>query len=291
MQNPYFLAEKFKNYLAEILRTLPFIAQHPELLLPLSGGKFLRAQLIFSLSESFQSSASSPYPAAAAVELIHTATLLHDDLIDRGERRRGTPTVWKAHGTETAVLLGDWLMLQALEQLTLTHRIELISEFTQQLMRVCSAEILQEIETRPSPPDREEQWAICKTIAREKTGALFAFSAVSGAPKNSPKPLINALRESGFKVGTAYQLADDLIDTLDREETTGKSAGTDAARKKLTAASCPTQSRPNILNEINVLLAEATQLLTPWPNQQNAMGEYIARTIQPFLDSYFSAEK
>ena len=126
------------------------------------------------------------------MEIIHGASLLHDDVIDGGLLRRGAPTFWKKHGTNGAILLGDLLVFKGLDLLIQVDRPDLLQELINMSADVCQSEVEQELLLRGSPGTWEE----CEQIARAKTGSLFAFAAVAAA-SDAPGQ-IEALREAGL---------------------------------------------------------------------------------------------
>ena len=217
----------------------------PSALLP---GKMLRTALAARLSEH----ASRPLNietlvrSCAAVELVHTASLLHDDVIDRGLIRRGVKTFWKAVTPSVAVLTGDLLLCVALDIIQKTEKGRYSELFSDKIREVCRAEIEQELVFRGKELDE----SICLRLAREKTGPLFAIAGKVCGGEN--QELSSALEESGYLVGTAYQLADDLLDIVGNENICGKTLGTDIERGKFTL--------PHILDAPQRIIDEISDL-------------------------------
>lgn len=185
--------------------------------------------------------------AGAAVEMLHAASLLHDDIVDGGTRRRGAPALWVSEGARAAVILGDLLMSLAVEciQETLPDRIPLLVATFREM---CEAEVEQEF----SLLGDDASWARCLSIARRKTGSLFGF-AVACAGGDDAR-LTDALRHTGYALGTAYQLADDFLDTAPDPAAADKTLGTDQLGGKLTAASVTPEDAPPIPEAIAALL-------------------------------------
>jgi len=169
---------------------------------------------------------------AAVVEMIHNATLLHDDVIDEGQKRRGMPTVNNLSGNECAVLLGDFLFSRVFKMCTdLGPRVAGVIAAT--AVQVCEGELRQGIQ--------KQNWQLSESeyidIISEKSGALFSGcchlgSLLAGAGEKQ----IQSLSRFGRDVGIAFQIADDLMDIVGDESKTGKTLGSDADKNKLTLA-------------------------------------------------------
>ena len=168
-------------------------------------GKMLRALLTMRLGRALSSDGRRILDCAAAVELAHFASLLHDDLIDGDTSRRGKPALWIARGPRYAVLAGDYLVSRAIRMI---HRSapDLLGLFSETIAEMCEAEFEQEIFGRRA---RLEEHRLAK-ISERKTGSLFGFAAACAAEKAGA--LRNALEKAGRIVGTAYQIADDSRD-------------------------------------------------------------------------------
>ncbi|HMO49920.1 MAG TPA: polyprenyl synthetase family protein [Kiritimatiellia bacterium] len=241
------------------------------------SGKMLRSRLVLQVGEAAGVPGNTLLHAAAAVEMIHAASLLHDDVIDGGFLRRGVPTFWVERGVPGAILVGDLMLFKALE---LVSRVE-DSRLTRQLIRmtgeVCDAESEQELLLRNTAPT----WENCLKIARRKTGALFAFAAF--ACGGTDEALSQALNEAGYIIGTAYQLADDILDAKGTPEQSGKSHGSDHARHKTTAVTANTDTGRDPIAYVEDLCRQAEALLAPWPAILTAWREFMTRDMQPAL--------
>lgn len=246
-------------------------------------GKMLRPRLLLSLGNANQTEESILIKAAAAVDIIHGASLLHDDVIDGGILRRGAPTFWKKHGTNGAILFGDFLMFKALSLLMPTDRSDLLKELINRSGEVCQSEVEQELILRGTPGT----WADCEQVARYKTGSLFAFAAVAGSSGDEDQ--VNALREAGFILGTAYQLADDILDASGNEEISGKTLGTDHLRKKTTALTAQSDAPEDPIAYIFCMLDNSSALLANWPEVQQAWDSFLDVTMRPLLGKYINA--
>ena len=249
----------------------------------MGNGKMLRAQLTLAMGTANGIDEKTCLHAAAAVEIIHGASLLHDDVIDGGILRRGAPTFWKKHGTNGAILLGDLLVFKGLDQLVKVDRSDLLQELINMSAYVCQSEVEQELLLRGTPGT----WAECEQIARAKTGSLFAFAAAAAA--NDEPGQTEAMREAGFIVGTAYQLVDDILDCSGNEEVSGKTLGKDQERGKTTAITATKNAPENPVDYIDSLLNASADQLAPWPDLQAAWNGFLDEVMKPVLDKHLSA--
>jgi geranylgeranyl pyrophosphate synthase len=243
------------------------------------GGKMLRARLLLHIGPVAKVPSSVLCQAGAAVEMLHAASLLHDDIVDGGTRRRGEPTLWVSEGARAAVLLGDLLVSLAVEavQEALPERLPLLITT---LREMCDAEAEQEFDEA----ETQATWNQCVSIAQRKTGSLFGLAA---ACAGGPQPArVEALRRAGYALGTAYQLADDLLDASPTPLVTDKSLGTDAATCKLTAATvCPADGT-STLAAIESLLQESEDGLARWPDVQQAWRSYVCDVVTPLIRQF-----
>jgi len=249
----------------------------------LGSGKMLRSRLTLSIGNANGIDERELVSAGAAVDMIHGASLLHDDVIDGGILRRGAPTFWKKYGINGAILFGDLLMFKALSLLTRVGRNDLMQELIDRTGEVCRSEVEQELILRGTPGTWEE----CEKVARFKTGSLFAFAAVAGG-KCEPGQA-EALREAGFILGTAYQLADDILDASGNEAVSGKTLGTDNQRGKTTAITATKNAPKNPINYIYSLLDASSEQLKPWPEIQGAWDAFLNVTMKPVLSKHLTA--
>lgn len=168
---------------------------------------------------------------AVIIEMVHLATLVHDDVMDEATIRRGRPTLAANWGNEISVLLGDCLFAQALKLAASFPTPDICRAVASATNTVCAGEILQTQQRCNFQISRHDYF---KVLAM-KTGELFALSCDMGAYLNhTPPEQRTALREYGLALGTAYQVYDDCLDLFGTEETAGKSLGTDLAKGKLT---------------------------------------------------------
>jgi len=244
-----------------------------------SGGKMLRARLALTLGDATTVSRDALHQLGAAIELMHAGSLLHDDIIDGGVERRSAAALWVSEGTKAAVLIGDLLLSVSLSlvQEAGPARLPLL---IRALSDMCDAEAEQEFCSDSSL----DPWKACVRIARRKTGALFGLAAACAAGPDAD--LAEALARAGSDLGTAYQLADDMLDTSDDPDVAGKSLGTDAATGKLTAATAFTGAGVDPDAAIDELLSSADQELAPWPAVQQQWRTYVDDVIRPLVRKF-----
>ncbi|MGD0016194.1 MAG: polyprenyl synthetase family protein [Verrucomicrobiia bacterium] len=198
----------------------------------LSGkGKRLRPALVLLAGGATGRIGGKHLNLAAIIELIHAATLVHDDVLDEAQLRHGQPTSNAHWGNEITVLLGDCLFANAL-RLAATHLpADACRKLSETTTTICSGEILQ-TQKRFDPEMTVEQYL---DIIHMKTGSLFGLSCELGAHLNAAPPLtVKIMREFGVNFGMAYQIYDDCVDIFGQEREAGKSLGTDMKKGKLT---------------------------------------------------------
>lgn len=197
-----------------------------------TSGKRLRPTMVFVSGWQGDGAVSDDLVrAAGVVEMVHLATLVHDDIMDRAEIRRSRRTAAREFGPDAAVLLGDALFSQALHiasQFPTTEVCRLVSESTR---RVCSGEIMQTLRRR----DINISLAEYRRMIDLKTAELFRVSCFLGARLSGHEPgFAQAADRFGHHLGIAYQIYDDLVDFIGEEQRIGKTLGTDLATGKLT---------------------------------------------------------
>ena len=196
-----------------------------------SSGKRLRPALALLAGGATGTICPSHVDLAVIVELVHLATLVHDDIMDGAEIRREQPTAAAKWGNSLAVLLGDSLFAHALKLATSFANIEICRMIAHTSTEVCSGEMIQtqrRYDLNLSIPDYFR-------IIEMKTAALFATAGELGAFLNGASPeIILACKTFGLRLGTAYQVYDDCLDLAGSEEKAGKSLGSDLRKGKLT---------------------------------------------------------
>src|SRR5271155_3386222 len=196
-----------------------------------SNGKRIRPALVLLAAHASGKSTPQHIDLAVTVELIHLATLVHDDIMDGASKRRGKPTAAAKWGAELSVLLGDCLFCHALKLSAAAENHVLTRSIAEASNEVCSGEILQtqrRFDLKLSIPEYIK-------IISMKTGALFRVSTEMAAVLNDCSPdEILAMRNYGDYLGIAYQIYDDCLDLVGTDASTGKTVGTDLAKGKLT---------------------------------------------------------
>jgi len=196
-----------------------------------SNGKRIRPALVLLAAHATGKSTPRHIDLAVALELIHLATLVHDDIMDGASQRRGKPTAFAKWGAELSVLLGDCLFCHALKLSSGFSDQSISRRIAEASNEVCSGEILQtqrRFDLKLSIPEYIK-------IISMKTGALFRICTELAAVLNDCRPdEIQAMRNYGDYLGIAYQIYDDCLDLVGTEGATGKTVGTDLAKGKLT---------------------------------------------------------
>ncbi len=196
-----------------------------------SGGKRLRPALALLAGGATGKITSGHVDVAVVLELIHVATLVHDDIMDGAESRREQPTVNAKWGNSLSVLLGDCLFAHALRLSTNFSNNEICRIVSEASAEVCTGEIIQ----TQRRFDLNLSIADYSKIIEMKTAALFAAACELGAFISEASPeIIGALKTFGSRLGTAYQIYDDCLDIAGDEEEAGKTLGTDFEKGKLT---------------------------------------------------------
>ncbi|GBC97524.1 Octaprenyl diphosphate synthase [bacterium HR17] len=196
-----------------------------------AGGKRLRPALTLLSAQFVGGITPRAIAFAAVVELMHTATLIHDDVIDKAEVRRGRDAVHRLWGNEAAIMCGDHLYARAFSILAEDGDIQVIRTMAEASSRVCEGEIL-ELQLAFNPDITYEQ---CLEVARLKTAELIAAACKIGALSGGGSPVAaEALESYGRHLGIAFQIVDDLLDWEGSAEEVGKPVGSDLLEGKIT---------------------------------------------------------
>ena len=207
------------NYLGEYLRA--------------SGGKRVRPALLILANYAVGGNASSEnvIRLATVMEMLHTATLVHDDIIDNADTRRNRTSVNARFGNQASVLMGDWLYMSAFETSLRERSLEILDILTRLTRKMTEGELIQLTTIGNSSITEKEYY----DILQRKTAYLFSACCEIGAILgNAGSERQNALRDYGMNLGTAFQLADDVLDFTADAEVLGKAAGADLIEGKLT---------------------------------------------------------
>jgi len=196
-----------------------------------AGGKRMRPLLVLLSAKALGSITDAHIRFAAVVEFIHTATLLHDDVVDLSTLRRGMPTANAAFGNAPSVLVGDFIYTRAFQLMVGLNNMPLLAHMAETTNTIAAGEVMQLV-AAGNPDTQAEQY---QEIIRRKTAALFA-AACHGAAllHHADAAIAQALHTYGLNLGIAFQLADDLLDYAGDPEQTGKNVGDDLNEGKIT---------------------------------------------------------
>ena len=231
-----------------------------------SGGKRLRPSMLLLAAEAAGGEALALAPAAVSIELVHNFTLIHDDIMDNADVRRGRPAVHKIWGQSGAILDGDTLYSKAFQVLGMTAASpERILGAMNMLSRTCTAICEgQWLDMEFESKDRVTENEYMEMIEK-KTGVLYGASAGMGALlAGAPLEVVRALDEFGRLTGMGFQLQDDVIDLLTPEEVSGKKQGGDLIEGKKT---------------LIMIHAFANDIVVPVFSKKDASAEEIFRSI------------
>jgi octaprenyl-diphosphate synthase len=196
-----------------------------------AGGKRLRPRITLLGAEACGGKATEHLHLAAYMELIHVATLIHDDVVDNAQTRRGVNATAVDYGNRVSVLAGDYLFAWIFKNVTLNYPHPIPNVLSATLADICDGEVLQ-LQALGNLDLAVETYV---EIARKKTASLFAASAQCGAIMGGGSPAdIAALHEFGEWFGIAFQMKDDLLDMIADERSLGKPAGNDLTERKTT---------------------------------------------------------
>ena len=195
-----------------------------------AGGKRLRPMLTLAAARMCGYEGDNHVKLAATVEFIHTATLLHDDVVDESEKRRGRPTANLLWDNKSSVLVGDYLFARSFQLMTETNNIRVLRILSDAAATIAEGEVLQ----MTAAQDLRTTEAIYLQVVRGKTAALFsAATEVGGVIADMDDAQVKALFDYGDALGIAFQIVDDLLDYWG-SDATGKNVGDDFRERKLT---------------------------------------------------------
>ena len=207
-----------------------------------AGGKRLRPLLTLAAADLCCYSGERHHKLAAAVEFIHTATLLHDDVVDESERRRGQSSANTLFGNQASVLVGDFLFSRSFELMVEDGSLDVLRILSRASAVIAEGEVLQLATTNNLETSEAEYLAVVSA----KTAALFAASCEIGAiVAGRPSAEADALNRFGLNFGIAFQIVDDVLDYSAREALLGKTIGDDFREGKMTLPVVYAISRAN----------------------------------------------
>ena len=196
-----------------------------------AGGKRLRPMLVLAAAELCGNTGPWHVHLAATVEFIHTATLLHDDVVDESRQRRGRPTANLLWDNKSSVLVGDYLFARAFQLMVEPGHLRVLNILSDAAATIAEGEVLQLTVAQDLRTSEE----VYLQVIRGKTAALFSAATEAGAEiAGAEASVVTALRDYGDALGIAFQMADDLLDYGGDSGATGKNVGDDFRERKLT---------------------------------------------------------
>lgn len=299
MQNT--VTTTIKNDLAEVEsiieaqfaeNSLEFIAEVGQHLFK-NGGKRLRPKLLVTAARNLSFDAPNSHYMAAVIELMHTATLLHDDVIDLSPLRRNQVTAHEIWGNKTSILVGDFMFTRALE-LTARHANQnwgITELLAQTLNQITVGEMLQLRNHGNFALDEETYFKIIES----KTAILFATACETAALlANAQKETQEALRAFGHNLGMAFQVIDDILDYTSQAEVMGKAVGDDLAEGKATIplihllASASDADKAVLTTHLEQKSREPVDAIVKMMYQYESI-EYATKIAKEFIDNALSA--
>ena len=196
-----------------------------------SGGKRIRPLLLLLCARATSYSGKDHHAMAVVIELIHTATLLHDDVVDESTTRRGHNTANELWGNAPSVLVGDFLYSRAFEIMVEPNSMEIMRVLSKATNQISEGEVLQLLNIRNAKVSRSEYFEVIE----QKTACLFkAACQIAGILSESSEELITALGSFGMHLGNAFQIIDDTLDYESDSSIIGKEIGDDLSEGKVT---------------------------------------------------------
>ncbi|CAG0878796.1 unnamed protein product [Cyprideis torosa] len=196
-----------------------------------SGGKRLRPQLVLMAANACAYSGNKHITVAAIIEFIHTATLLHDDVVDASELRRGRDTANNIWGNEAAVLVGDFLYSRAFEMMVTVDSMQVMQILAGTTNIIAEGEVMQLLNVNDAETTQERYLQ----VIRAKTARLFqAATHLGGVLSAASDDICMGLKRYGMHLGTAFQVIDDVLDYTQSAQEMGKNLGDDLAEGKPT---------------------------------------------------------
>ncbi len=239
------------------------------------GGKRIRPVMCLASCLLFTDNYQKAIPAALAIEIFHNFTLLHDDVMDKADIRRGNPTVWKKWNANTAILSGDAMLIEAYKLLAQTDSPAfsmILNTFNQTALEVCEGQQYDmEFETRDDVTIEEYMEMIKLKTAVLLAGAIKIGALIGGASDIDTEALYNF----AIKLGLAFQLQDDLLDTYGDEKTFGKAIGGDIMENKKTYL---------LISALQNAKSEQLNTLQAWMEAENPKREEKVEAIRNIYD-------
>ena len=196
-----------------------------------SGGKRVRPLVTLMSARALNINNKSHIPLAAAIECLHTATLLHDDVVDSSDARRGQPSANISFGNSASILVGDFVYSRAFQMMVSVGRLDVLKLLADTTNQISEGEVWQlKNQNRATITETEYEQVITR-----KTAVLFqAAAACAGMVTQQPEEIVTALKVYGLELGFAFQLIDDYLDYAGNADSLGKNLGDDLADGKCT---------------------------------------------------------
>lgn len=250
-----------------------------------AGGKMLRPCLTLISTEAVGGKKESSLNSAAAIELIHTFSLIHDDIMDDDDVRRGMPAVHKVWGDPLAILSGDTLFSKAFQMVSQTNPEEVSYERINKALSTVADACLYICEGQASDMDFEDRYDVSEEeyldMIFKKTGALIAAATKTGAIIGGANDeIVDIMYDYGRLIGLAFQIQDDYLDLVSDEESLGKPIGSDIAKGKMTLI---------VVKALSEASDEDSETLLKILKDDNSSAEDIELALQLF-DKYDSIE-
>ena len=265
------IKEVLGNYSGDIIKTIeeelititPDNLAESSVYLTKAGGKMLRPALTLITADAVSGKSENALKSGAAIELIHTFSLIHDDIMDQDDMRRGMPSVHKVWGEDVAILAGDTLFSKAFEIIigsegtSFEQNNMALATVADACVKICEGQALDMgFEERFDVTEDEYMEMIFK-----KTGALIAAATKVGAIMGgASEEVITAMYEYGRLIGLAFQIQDDYLDITSDEETLGKPIGSDIGKGKMTIIAIKGLASDDSGRLLDILKAENNSL-------------------------------
>jgi octaprenyl-diphosphate synthase len=246
--------EELSRQLSSHIQVIDYLGEY----IRAAGGKRVRPALLLLSNYAVRGDATQEnvIRLAAVMEMLHTATLVHDDIIDNAGMRRNRPSVNAKFGNQSAVLMGDWLYMSAFETSLRERSLQILDILTRLTRMMTEGELLQ-LTTIGKIDVTENQYF---DILRRKTAYLFSACCEIGAIlAGASDEQVKALADYGLNLGIAFQLADDLLDFTSEDAVLGKAAGADLIEGKLTLPLILLRNAdPDMADQIEIIMVDGS---------------------------------
>ncbi len=278
--------EKVNYYLMENLRShIPLIAEVNQHILT-GGGKRLRSLLFVICARLCGYEGERAYNLSSIFEYLHAATLLHDDVIDKADTRRGKPAANKVWGNSAAVLVGDFLLSKSFTLAVESQKLRLLEVLSSTTTQMAEGMVLELIHTDDLAVAEETY----RRILIDKTAILISAACQTGAIwGGAPEKEEQALRDYGLDLGIAFQMVDDLLDYIASEQETGKTVANDFKEGKITLpliyalSKCSTEEKQRIEDLAKKIRPDQAELKTVFELVQKFGGlEYTRERAESY---------